>query len=413
MQVPLEKQLSEVLLKLQGYSVDSIEEVEYKGRKQIQVSIKSSLPLCCPICKTELPIYDTRTRYIYHASILGRAIVLNLKRRRVNCPRCGVKTEKQTIAENKKRHSKHLECCVLEHTVKLDNKSTANLLGLSPSTVYRIDKAGLIKLEEKLMENTPKMEHISIDEVAHKKYHHYATVLTNQEDSKVIDIYPGKSKESALALFKKYSDKLTWLETVAMDFSHSYISATKDYFAEHYIVFDRFHLSQYVNRCLEKVRREIQRDMPDDIRYIIKKHTRWLILRREHNMTQWHIDRLEQLKHDNEQLFEAYLIKEDLLSIFDKDVDRYAAKIMLTNWCNMASKSPYQAYRTLAKSIRNKIHILLNWFVKHITNAKAEAVNNIIKTLIRRAYGYKDFDYFRLKVLQRCGYLMKGLTHYN
>jgi len=95
--------------------------------------------------------------------------------------------------------------------------------------------------------------------------------LTNQEDSKVIDIYPGKSKESALALFKKYSDKLTWLETVAMDFSHSYISATKDYFAEHYIVFDRFHLSQYVNRCLEKVRREIQRDMPDDIRYIINK----------------------------------------------------------------------------------------------------------------------------------------------
>jgi transposase len=51
--------------------------------------------------------------------------------------------------------------------------------------------------------------------------------------------------------------------------------------------------------------------------------------------------------------------------------------------------------------------------VKHITNAKAEAVNNVIKTLLKRAYGYKDFDYFRLKVLQRCGYLMDGLTHSN
>jgi transposase len=79
----------------------------------------------------------------------------------------------------------------------------------------------------------------------------------------------------------------------------------------------------------------------------------------------------------------------------------------------MASKSAYCAFRNLAKSILNKLNILLNWFVKHITNAKAEAVNNVIKTLLKRAYGYKDFDYFRLKVLQRCGYLMDGLTHSN
>ncbi len=122
---------------------------------------------------------------------------------------------------------------------------------------------------------------------------------------------------------------------------------------------------------------------------------------------------MEQLKQDNAELFEAYLIKEELLSIFDKDVSKEVARKLLTNWCELASKSAYCAFRNLAKSILSKLHILLNWFVKHITNAKAEAVNNVIKTLLKRAYGYKDFDYFRLKVLQRCGYLMDGFTHSN
>lgn len=413
MPIPLKEQISEVLLKLQGYSAESMQEVEVNGRKEINVRINSVSPARCPICKKEAPVYDSRRRPIRHASILGRALILLLKVRRTNCPVCGIKTEEQTIAEGKKRHSKQLERCVLEYTEKLDNKSTAKLLGFSVSSVYRIDKAGLTKLEERLLSNTPKMEHVSLDEVAYEKYHRYATVLTNQEDSKVVDIYLGKSKASALALFEKYDDKMQWVETVAMDFSHSYIGATRQWFSERHIVFDKFHVSQYVNRCLEKVRREIQRNLPDDLRYKTKKHTRWLILRRESNMTQWHQDRLEQLKQDNADLFEAYLIKEELLSIFDKDIDKETAQVLLTNWCDLAAKSAYAAFRTLAKSIRNKLHILLNWFVKHITNAKAEAVNNIIKTLLKRAYGYKDFDYFRLKVLQRCGYLMKGLTHYN
>ena len=151
MQVPLEEQISEVLLKLQGYSVERIEEVEFKDRKQIHVSISSLSPAQCPICKTALPVYDTRTRYIFHASILGRAVILLLKRRRVNCPRCGIRTEEQSIADGKKRHSRHLERCVLGYTEKLDNKSTAKLLGYSVSSVYRIDKAGLSKLEENLI----------------------------------------------------------------------------------------------------------------------------------------------------------------------------------------------------------------------------------------------------------------------
>lgn len=413
MSIPLERQVSETLLKLQGYSVESLSEVEYRGRKQIHVRLNSLYPLRCRICSRELPIYDTRERYIHHASILCHAIILIVKMRRTKCPCCGIKTELQSIAEGKKRHSKHLENCVLQYTYKLDNKSTAKLLGYSISSIYRIDKAGLEKLESQLHSKTPKMEHLSIDETSYKKRHHYATVLTNQDDSRVVDLCRGKSKESAKSLFYKYSDKLDWLETVAMDFSQSYISATTECFAEHYIVFDKFHFSQYVNRCLEQVRRMIQRALPDDLRYQSKKHSRWLVLRRASNMNQMHHDRLQQLKIDNADLFDAYLLKEELLSIFDVEVSREKARKLLLEWCEMAYNTKFYPFHKLAKSIQSKLNLLLNWFFKHLTNAKAEAINNVIKVLIRRAYGYKDFEYFRLKVLQRCGYLMDGVTHSN
>ena len=413
MSIPLERQISEVLLKLQGYSVESLSEVERRGRQQIHIRLNSLYPPRCKVCGREVPIYDTHDRHIHHASIFCYAIILVVKMRRTNCPCCGIKTEFQSIAEGKKRHSKHLESCVLQYTCKMDNKSTAKLLGYSVSSIYRIDKAGLEKLELKLHSKTPKMEHVSIDETAYKKRHHYATVLTNQDDSRVVDLCRGKSKQSAMSLFNKYSDKLDWLETVAMDFSQSYISATIECFAAHYIVFDKFHFSQYVNRCLEQVRRMIQRALPDDLRYQSKKYSRWLVLRRATNMNQTHLDRLQQLKSDNADLFDAYLLKEELLSIFDVDVSKDTARKLLLEWCEMAYSTKFYPFHRLAKSIRSKLDLLLNWFVKHLTNAKAEAVNNVIKVLIRRGYGYKDFEYFRLKVLQSCGYLMNEPTHTN
>lgn len=408
---PLGNQICEVLLNLQGYCATALTEEVYQGAKEVHIHIKSTKPTMCPKCYKTLPLYDTRVRHIIHASISCRPIVLVLTLRRTQCPVCGVKTENQAIADGIKRHSRELERVVLYYTEKLDNKSTAKLLGFSSSTVYRIDKAGLQNLEQWMQQHIPELHNLSIDELAHKKYHHYTTVLTNQEDGKVIDLSPGKSKKSAIDLFKMYYDKLKWVETIAMDFSHSYVSAVSEWFTPHYIVFDRFHFSRIVNRKLEEVRRSIQQELPDDLKYKSKKDSRWLVLRRARNNTEQHTARLEQLKQDNGALFEAYLIKEELLSTFDDNLDEEEAKTRLLQWCQMAEATDFKPFRSLAKQIRAKLHILLNWFKYHISNAKAEAINNVIKSLLKRAYGYKDYQYFRLKVLQKCGYLMQAITH--
>lgn len=408
---PLETQICEVLLELQGYSASHIEETEYMGRIELHIHIQSTSQPKCPVCHKLLPIYDTRLRHIQHASILCRPVILVLSLRRTKCPKCGVKTEYQSIAEGIKRHSKNLEKMTLMFSEKMDNCSIAKLLGFSQSTIYRIDKSGLQTLEQWLRGSVPKPEHVSIDEVAHKRRHHYTTVLTNQEDAKVIDIALGKSKQSAISLFRLWDDKLRWVETISMDFSQSYIGATCEFYSEHNIVFDRFHFSRIVNRYLEQIRRDIQRQLPDQKRHQSKKHSRWIVLRRPHNSSSRNLDSLEQMKVDNQPLYEAYLLKEILLSVFDEDICKDEAEQRLIDWCILAESCPFAPFIKLAKQVRLRLGILLNWFKYHISNAKAEAVNNIIKSLLKRAYGYKDYEYFRLKVLQKCGYLMNGITH--
>lgn len=411
MNSPLKVQICEILLGLQGYSASQIEETEYQGKPEIHIHIHSTRKPQCPICQKSLPIYDTRIRHIQHASIRCKPVVLVLSLRRTKCPTCGVKTEPQTIADGIKRHSRSMEKMVLLFSEKLDNYSIAKLLGFSQSSIYRIDKAGLENLEQWLRKHVPKPEHVSIDEVAHKRRHQYTTVLTNQEDARIIDVALGKSKQSALNIFRLWDDKLKWIETISMDFSHSYIGAARDYYNESYIVFDRFHFSRIVNRCLEQIRREIQRQLPEQERKQSKKHSRWLVLRRPHNSSDKHLTMLDQLKQDNESLYEAYLLKEMLLSIFDEDITKDEAEFRLLEWCQAAEESVFKPFIKLARQIRIKLSMLLNWFKYHITNAKAEAVNNVIKSLLKRAYGYKDFAYFRLKVLQKCGYLMECITH--
>ncbi len=105
------------------------------------------------------------------------------------------------------------------------------------------------------------------------------------------------------------------------------------------------------------------------------------------------------------------MLKEDLLSLFDGDHHRIDAKLYLKDWIKQAKTTPYRHFHVLARSLEKRIELIINWFDRRVTNAKAEATNNHIRTMLKRAYGYKDFAYFRLKVLQACGYLNFSSTH--
>jgi len=196
-----------------------------------------------------------------------------------------------------------------------------------------------------------------------------------------------------------------------MDFWKAFENATRKKIPKAQIIYDRFHIAQLLNRAVESERRNYQKDLSQDERKQIKRHSRWVLLKRRPNLTSNNQAHLEELKQANERLFVLYLLKEDFLQIFDNAFNIKTARKELFAWIRHIFASDFTSLKRFARSILKRIRNILAWFNNPISNAKAEGISNVIKTLLKRAYGYKNFDYFRRKVLQKCGYLMNFATH--
>ena len=113
---------------------------------------------------------------------------------------------------------------------------------------------------------------------------------------------------------------------------------------------------------------------------------------------------MEALCELNEPIYKAMLLKESFLGIYNPGYEDQAEEL-LKDWLKDASTSSLEAFQELAVSFTDKMQFILNWFKKRISSAISEGFNNKIKRLKRMAYGYRDIDYFRLKIHQHCGLL--------
>ena len=99
------------------------------------------------------------------------------------------------------------------------------------------------------------------------------------------------------------------------------------------------------------------------------------------------------------------LLKDSFLQIYSIGDNLEEISIYLARWFNDAYSSTLEPFRSLASKLGEKMDYILNWFKQKVSSAISEGFNNKIKRLKRMAYGYKDIDYFRLKIHQHCGLL--------
>jgi transposase len=412
----LSAQLFATLFRVQGYSITgvrAITDTSANWQEHIVLEVEPCSALSCPVCGRAEGIkrHDYHRRYFYVGSLLCSAVYAETKLYRVRCPDCGIHTQKQSISDGKKHYSEAVSGMVLEYTRRMDNVSAASLLGLSSTTVYRIDREELSERLVTYEAQLPPVTQIAVDEVAHRKGHTYATIVTNQEDGRVIWAEEERTTESLTSIYQRFPNTFSGLRKATMDFWRPFEKATSTCFPQCQIVYDRFHLSGIVNRCVDNERRAYQKQLETSQRKTMKRHTRWLLLRRQKNCTQTHLERFEKLKQDNQWLYELYLLKEDFLSIFDENVPKEEGKSRILEWTSMIQETGYIYLKRFAKNLKDRLEKIIGWFDNSLSNAKAEGINNVIKTLLKRGYGYSSFQYFRLKILQRCGYLMNHVFH--
>ena len=195
-----------------------------------------------------------------------------------------------------------------------------------------------------------------------------------------------------------------------MDGARTFISSTKKHAINALIVYDKFHLVQKINKTVDTVRklelRKARLDKDQQLIDLMNCKQRFLLLKTKSKLTQNQTNYLDKLCQLNQSIYKAMLLKDSFLQIYNLGTDdELTLTKYLIDWMAEAYNSGIDAFVALANKLYDKMDYILNWFKQKVSSAISEGFNNKIKRLKRMAYGYKDIDYFRLKIHQHCGLL--------
>jgi transposase len=317
---------------------------------------------------------------------------------RVRCKRCGITRQVRVpFAEEKHRHTRQFERYALDLARITTTKHAAEHLGVAWGTVRDIEVRYLGRRY-----NKPKLKHlrhIAIDEIYLGKRMMFVTLVLDLESGAIVYVGHGKSAESLDPFWKRLRGSGARIEAVAADMSNAYALAVHENLPDAVLVNDRFHVIKKYNEMLTELRRELHREATTKLEKKVLKGTRWLLLKRIDNLNNRRREpqRLLRALKLNESLATAYYLKDDLNQFWEQP-NKLVATWFLDSWIADAQNSGIALLMKFAKSVASHRNSLLAWYDYPISTGPLEGTNNKIKTLTRQAYGYRDFEFFRLKL---------------
>jgi transposase len=325
------------------------------------------------------------------------AVVLPIPR--VECRGCGaVRQVKVPFADPRRSYTKSFERYALELLRHMTLKDVAHHLGVGWDTIKDILKRDLSRRYAK-----PKLKHLrylAIDEIAVAKGHRYLTVVLDLESGAVVFVGDGKGADALKPFWKRLRPSGAKIEAVAMDMSGGYQAAVRQHLPKAVIVFDHFHVVKLFNDKLSELRRQLHREATDVQHKAVLKGARWLLLKNAENLDPEKDEkaRLQEALKLNEPLATAYYLKEDLRRFWEQPGKRFATTF-LDGWIKRAEASGIRILQQMAKTMAAHRSGLLAYYDVMISSGPMEGTNNKIKTMKRQAYGFRDREFFKLRIL--------------
>lgn len=376
------------------------EKTEYKEGAVIFVISQPRESYCCSRCGSDDVIgrggHDRRFRML---PIGGKPVYLAIWVPRVECRGCGfVRRVKVGFADQRVSYTRAFERYALELSRYMTIKDVACHLQISWDVIKEIQKRNLRRRFGK-----PKLKHlkqIAIDEISTGKGHRYVTIVMDLQSGAVVHVGEGKGGDALTAFWKRLRCSGAKVEAVATDMSPAYIDAVTTHLSDATLVFDRFHVIKLYNDKLSDLRRAMYRELTDMMQKKALKGVRWLLLKRPENLdhTRKEPKRLEEALRLNEPLAIAYYLKDELNEIWEQD-DRAAAEALLMDWIAYAESTGISMLHKFAKTLRFHAVGILAWYDYPISTGPLEGTNNKIKTMKRQAYGFRDPEFLKLKIL--------------
>lgn len=400
------------LLALPNFEV--VEVLEHRDKSvHLYVDLADPVGPLCSACGAvhQGPVHSTGWIRVEDLPLCGNRVFLYVPKRKVRCPNDGkIRVEQFDVLRG--RFTRRFAEQVYRLTSITTNTEAGWFLNLDDETVYRIDRSMLEELAREKLSPVPAPSKISVDEVAWQKWHKYVTNVVDIEVRKVIWNQNGRGKSTLDAFFTALgTEKSSQVDAAACDGASGYLSSIKQHAKNALIVLDHFHVKSYLNNALDTVRKEelrqARKDKDTDLADLLHCRKKFILMQGKPSKRQRNV--LEQLAELNDRVYRAMLLKEQFLEIYRAD-SRKIAQAGLRQWIGAAFASKIPAFVELGQKFFRKRHFILNFFLMRITAAISEGINNKIKRLKRMAYGYKDVDYFLLKIHQHCGLLNPRLS---
>jgi len=401
-----------------GFEILDVKERLQDGRIEVYLNRKPDAPQPhCYRCGTELQAHRGKHRMrLEGMPILGFRFYLHFWREKAHCPRCKkARSEAIAFVAAETPHLTEDFAFWIGRLCEIAPVSrVAELTGQDETTTWRLD----LKRMQRMLAHyrIPEVTHLSVDEVyARRKPKHagesrddrFFTVISDLKTRRVIWVAESRRKEALDQFFLLIGkEAASRIEVVAADQHEGYAASVREHCPNATLVWDRFHIMQGFEEAVNETRKDLHTEQArgSEMHRLTRGGYRFLFLKKAHRRTPEERTHIEDVMNENREFAKLELIKERMLSFFDEP-DEESAKRVFEEVGDWSFQSRFQPLMRWYNQLEKGWETLRNYFRYRVTSSLSEGINNVIKTLKRKAYGYRNMEYFRLKIMQVCGYL--------
>jgi len=386
-------------LNLEGTSIQGYRHLENVGIVfRIESKKKKAI---CPRCGLESDkLHQNHRHLVKDLPLSGQPVYLQVNRRQFKCDNCQKPfSEELDFVASKRTYTKRLAENILEQLKEGDILNVSRRNDVTEEEIQRM----LEDIAEEITEpDLSELKRLGIDEIALVKgQKNYCAVLVNLDTGKLIAILEKRTQEE----FKKTltgwgKEVLEQIEEVSIDLWLSYKNLVKELMPSAEVVADRFHVMKQINQELDEQRRAEKRAVEarkkkkqkaeKEAKLEVLKRSKYSLLKNEEDLTEPQKIKLEAIKKTWLNLKEMHELKEEFRRIYETSKNPTEGMLSISEWLAKSSI----VFTKSCQTIRNWFGEIISYFERRTTNGVVEGINNKLKLIKRRGYGFRNFRNF-------------------
>ena len=392
---PQQKLMTDIL-NLTGFIVRDYRFISEVG---IILSLENQQPeVICPECGSLTnKVHQNHPSTIRDISWGEQQVYLRINRRNMRCDCCGKKwREELSFVKKNRNHTKRFTQQIVQEVIESDIKNVGQRHDVSQQEIETM----LRDMGEELIERKPsKITRLGIDEIAIiKGQGNYYVVLTDLERGIIVGLIENRTESTVTNYLQSWGQEvLSQIKEVSIDLWKPYKKVAEKLMPQAIIVADRFHVMKQVNKELDDQRKNSRKEAKQLENKSEKEQTlaglnksKYALLKNEKDLTEKQKNKLEEVKKVDETLVIMHQFKEDFRDIFEQNNNWVDGLLSLADWL----KDTHEHFPESSGTIRRWLGEILAYFDNRTTQGVVEGINNKLKLIKRRGYGFRNFDNF-------------------